>query len=208
MMLRLAKDENRMNRDDLKELHYIAPLSNLALILQHGILSNANLKRMGIKAESVASEDVQKIRARKVVPNGRPLHEYANLYICARNPMMYKRRGAELVVVRVGPDVLNLPSVVIADGNAASGYTAFWSSPAGLQKINKDMVFARSWDSDDPIEKLKSKRVKCAEVLVPDKVETRFITGFYVPNIDVKNKVLAAVSGLAVDVDAHLFFRD
>lgn len=197
-----------MNRDDLKELHYIAPLSNLALILQHGILSNSNLKRMGIKAESVALEDVQKIRAKKVVPSGRPLHDYANLYVCARNPMMYKRKSAELVVVRVGKDVLDLPGVVIADGNAASSYTAFWPSPTGLQKISKDFVFAESWIDDDPIDRHVKRRVKCSEVLVPDKVETRFILGFYVPNMDVKSKVVETAGSLAVDVDAHLFFKD
>ena len=122
--------------------------------------------------------------------------------------MMYKRRSAELVIVRVSADVLDLSGVVIADGNAASEYTAFWPSSAGLQKINKDFVFAESWMDDDPIDRHIKRRVKCAEVLVPDKVETRFILGFYVPNMELKSKVTETTSSLAVDVDAHLFFKD
>jgi hypothetical protein len=77
-----------MNRADLTELHYIPPAENLSLIFEHGILSNINSKRLKVK--TVALEAVQKIRAKKVISNGRPLHDYANLYICARNPMMYK----------------------------------------------------------------------------------------------------------------------
>ena len=195
-----------MDRLDLKELHFIAPIENLSLIIQHGILSNTNSKRLKVK--TVALEAVQKIRAEKVVPNGRPLHNYANLYISARNPMMYKRRNLELAVVRVSMDVLDLPGVVIADGNAASEYTAFWSSPAGLLKINKDKVFAESWIDNDPIEQHVRRRVKCAEVLVPDKIDPKFITGFYVPNAELKTKVSEIVGSFSVDVNAHLFFRD
>ena len=55
------------------------------------------------------------------------LHEYANLYLCARNPMLYKRRESHgtLCVLRVSTDVLDLPGVVLTGGNAASDYTAF-----------------------------------------------------------------------------------
>ena len=194
-----------MNRADLKELHYITPIENLSLIFQHGILSNAGSKRLNPK--SVAEPGVQARRANAMVPNGRPLHDYANLYICARNPMMYKRRSEKLAVVRVSTDVLDLPGVVIADGNAASGYTAFWPSPAGLARVAKDLVFAENWTSDNPIDQYINARVKCAEVLVPDKVETHFILGLYVPNIDMKKHLAETTGSYSVDIDAHLFFK-
>src|SRR5712691_2607983 len=49
---------------------------------------------------------------------------YVNLYLCARNPILYKRqsRHAELCVLRIDPRVLDLPGVVVTDGNAASAY--------------------------------------------------------------------------------------
>ena len=123
--------------------------------------------------------------------------------------MMYKRQSEKLAVVRVNTDVLDLPGVVISDGNAVSDkYTRFWPSPSGLFQIDKDLVFAESWNDSNQIEKWRKSRIKCAEVLVPDKVETRFILGFYVPNMNVRDKVAETAGNLAVDVDAHLFFRD
>jgi hypothetical protein len=195
-----------MNRTDLTELHYITPVENLPLIFEHGILSHTNSKRLNV--QTVALEAVQKIRAKKVVPNGRRLHDYANLYICARNPMMYKRQAKKLTVVRVSADVLDLPGVVITDGNAASGYTAFWPSPLGLEKVSKDSVFAENWDDPNQIEKWQKARIKCAEVLVPDRIGLRFILGVYVPNMELREEVVKSVSGSSVDVDAHLFFKD
>ena len=195
-----------MNRADLKELHYITPIENLSLIFQHGILSNAGSKRLSPK--SVAEPGVQARRAKAMVPSGRPLHDYVNLYICARNPMMYRLRFEKLAVVRVSTGVLDLPGVVITDGNAVSDkYTRFSSSPSGLLQIDKDLVFAESWNDSDQIEKWRKSRAKCAEVLVPDKVETRFILGLYVPNIDMKKHLAETTGSYSVDTDAHLFFK-
>ena len=54
-------------------------------------------------------------------PGGLKLHQYANLYFHARNPMMYSRKekAAELCVLCVSLEVLRLPGVVITDKNAA-----------------------------------------------------------------------------------------
>ncbi len=132
---------------DVTELHYITPIANVPSILKHGILSNRAVKRWRLKPASVALEVIQERREAKVVPGAKPLHEYVNLYLCARNPMMYLRRGqhAELCVLRVSPAVLRLPRVVIADGNAASGPTAFWPFPSGLAKVDKE-TFCRVVD--------------------------------------------------------------
>lgn len=177
-------------------------------MLKLGILSNKEVKRRRIKAVSVAAEKIQERRAPKVVPGGRPLHEYVNLYICARNPMMYRRRlkHLEICVLRVSPDILDLPRVVIADGNAASGYTAFWPSPTGLAKIDKDTVFAEYWTDPDPITRLRNTRVKCAEVLVPDRVDAKFILGAYASCEEAAQNLNKAARTLAVTIDPHIFF--
>ena len=128
-----------MKRSDLTELHYITPIANVPSILIHGILSKNRAKKL--KPASVAMEEIQRIRENKAVPGGRALHDYANLYFCARNPMMYKRAAlhAELCVLQLSTDVLDLPNVVIADGNLASGYTAFRPSPSGLATIDHEI---------------------------------------------------------------------
>lgn len=198
-----------MNISDLKELHYITPIANVSSILNLGILSNREVARRQIVALSVALQGVQERRASKVVPGAKRLHEYVNLYICARNPMLYLRRSyhQEPCVLQIGTSILRLPGVVIADGNAASGPTAFWPSPSGLAKIDKDIVFAEWWNDPDLFTLWENRRVKCAEVLVPDKLDVKFIAGAYVSCDDAESKLKTLAPRLAIIIDAHMFFR-
>jgi len=141
------------------------------------------------------------------VPCGRKLHEYVNLYICARNPMMYKRQAQfkELCVLRVSPDVIDLPGVVITDGNASGDYVRFSAAPKGLAIVDRDWTFAEYWTDPDQITEWKKKAAKCAEVLVPDKVAPHFITGAYVACSEAQAALEGLVKGIAVEINSHLF---
>ena len=198
-----------MDVSDLKELHYIAPIANIPSILKLGILSHREVTRGRVNSVSVALPGVQERRASRVIPGAKPLHEYVNLYICGRNPMMYMRSSHhdELCVLRIVCSVLNLPGVIIADGNAASRYTSFWPSPSGLARIDKGTVFAERWTDPDLIIAWENKRVKCAEVLVPNKVDARCISGVYVSGQTAESNLSAVASKLAPIIDAHMFFR-
>jgi hypothetical protein len=169
-----------LNRSDLAELCYITPIANVPSILLRGIVSHRAAGKL--EHVSIAMTEIQDKRSTKRIPGGHALHDYVNLYICARNPMMYKRKDQheQLCVLRVSTAVLDLPAVVVADGNAASAYTGFWPAPAGLQKVDQDLTFAEYWTSPDPFEKYRRTRAKCAEVLVPGRVEPSFIFGAYV----------------------------
>ncbi|MEW6110001.1 MAG: DUF4433 domain-containing protein [Nitrospirota bacterium] len=169
-----------MTFDDLEELHYITPLTNMGSIYEMGILSHKMAEK--VSHTSVAMDEIQERRKKVVVPGGRPLHQYVNLYFHARNPMMFKRKDfhKELCVVKVKKDVLNLPHVVITDGNASSDYVRFYTASDGLRVINKERVFAKYWNHDNPIKKFRHAFEKCAEVLVPEKVQKEFIIGVYV----------------------------
>jgi hypothetical protein len=193
-----------MDRRELHALYYITPICNLPSVLQHGILSYARAARL--HHATVAMEVVQERRARVVVPRGAALHEYANLYICARNPMLCARRDQPVCVLAVSTDVLDLPGVVITDSNAASKYVRFAASPAGLRIVDRNRTFAEYWTDDDRIEEWRKKAAKCAEVLVPDRVEPRFVSGVYVPSDEARAVVSAMDTGLTVTVDGHLFF--
>ena len=82
-----------MERADLKELHYITPIANVASILERGILSHISATR--IKHDSVADESVQERRSRVQVQGKTRLHHYVNLYLNARNPMLYRLARGE-----------------------------------------------------------------------------------------------------------------
>jgi len=197
-----------VTRDELIELHYITPIANVASVLRHGILSHRRARRFA--PQSIAMQVVQDRRAGVRVPGGRMLHEYANLYVCARNPMLFKRRAdhERICVLRVSPAVLDLPDVVVTDQNAASGYCRFEPAPVGLRIIDRERTFAEYWTHpDNQIAEWRHKAVKCAEVLVPDLVAPPHILGAYVSG-EVGERALRALQPpWEVAVDAHLFFR-
>jgi hypothetical protein len=67
-----------MERHELEELHYITPLSNVASILQHGLLSHIRVAKL--KHTSVAMQEIQDRRSNVRVPGGRKLHEYVHMW--------------------------------------------------------------------------------------------------------------------------------
>lgn len=168
-----------MHRDDLEELHYITPINNIPSILRYGILSNRRADRL--EHETVALQEVQERRENKRLPTDRWLHDYVNLYICARNPMMYRRRNLhrDLCVLRISPEVMDIRGAVVTDQNASSNYAAFYPSPEGLRRVNQELVFSEFWTNPDQIEEWRHKSIKCTEVLIPDRVDQGYIMGVY-----------------------------
>lgn len=196
-----------MNRGDVAELHYITAIANVPSILQHGILSHTLADQLA--HDSVAMPEIQERRSNKQIPGARCLHEYANLYFDAHNPMLSKCRGrnAEICVLRVDPTVLDQPGVIVTDRNAASGWARFWPVVAGLGNISRDRLFARYWTHRDaPYEEMSHKSEKCAEVLVPDRVEMRLIIGAYVANQTAQAAFQQLNTGLPVQIRGDMFF--
>ena len=198
-----------MNREDVRELHYITPISNVGSILQAGILSHGRAAKL--RPESIADSQVQKRRSSKTVPGTRrQLHSYVNLYFHARNPMMFRRKRlhSKLCVLRVSTDVLDLPGVVLTDENASSDYVRFLPAPSGLNFLDEEMVFARDWRDDDRIQYFRKKSAKCAEVLVPDRVDPDAILGAYVSCKVGQRALTNAAPSLPISLEPDLFFAD
>jgi len=203
-----------MKREDIKELHYITHIDNLLSISKNGILSHEKSKKMQHK--SVANTEVQEHRAKVVIPGGRKLHCYANLYFNARNPMMYvivvdNEKHKELAVIQVDPSVLDGDGVIISDRNASSKYVRFYPSPDGLAKLNKDYIFAKYWTDSDPFIELEKRSTICAEVLIPDCIPPEFIKGIHVSCNESLEKVKSLlISSLFIDkisINTDLFFQ-
>lgn len=190
----------------ITEFHCIMPLGNIPSVLKHGILSHQRAAKL--THDSVAMEEVQDRRDLTQVPGGLKLHQYANLYFHARNPMLYKRKdeAAELCVLQVSTEVRNLDGVVFADCNASSGYVRF-RPPHRWSELNLEAIFARDWrHPDDPIAYLRHKSQKCAEILVPHCVEPQFITGAYVVNDAARARLQELGFLLSVTIEPDLFF--
>jgi hypothetical protein len=106
----------------------------------------------------------------------------------------------------VSPDVLDLPEVVIADGNAARWETRFDDVTKGLAALDHERIHTRYWTHDDPVETYEHKRIKQAEVLVPDSIHPRYIVGAYVPTAAAGAAVRAATGGLTIVETTYTFF--
>jgi hypothetical protein len=196
-----------VTRAELKELGYIVPIATVPSILRRGILSHRRAD--SVSHESIALQGVQDHRAKVIVPNGRPLHDYANLYICPRNPMLLKRRDIhdQICVLRVSSDVLDMPNVVVTNSNAGSKYVRFSPALGGLAIVDKDRTFSRWWNHpDDQMEKWRHSAQKCAEVLVPDVVPVRYINGAYASCEESNQTLVAAGFNSPVAITRDLFF--
>jgi hypothetical protein len=196
-----------MERSDVKELYFITPIANVPSIRIYGILSH-NLSSK-VPHQSIAMSEIQDKRKNKQVPGAGMLHDYVNLYFDAHNPMLSKVRkmNDQICVLRVDKTVLDLPDVVIADRNAAKDYVRFYPTIDGLASLDKNRVFARYWtNARDQYEAWDLRAVKCAEVLVPDRVEPKYILGAYVANgaaLDVFNQLRIRLS---VSIKSDIFF--
>ncbi len=73
------------------EFHYITLISNVRSIMERGILSYRLAQQY--TPASVAMHEVQVIRDRKPMRGGRTIHEYANVYLNARNPHDVQEKG-------------------------------------------------------------------------------------------------------------------
>ena len=193
----------------MKKLQSIMPIANIPSVMEHGILCHT---LAGILPhDSVAMQSAQEKRAGIKLPDGRPLHDFANVYFHARNPMIYKRRpeAAKLCVLQISEDVLKLKDVWVSDGNAASaGYTKFCRVEEMHDKLEWEIIYAQSWchkgtNIADPVKK----RIKQAEALVYECIHPKFIQGAYVIDLIRKQKLEDVGFELPIEISADLFFK-
>lgn len=193
----------------VKEFHFITSISNISSVLKHGILSRNRVRKLKIKHTDISMSEIQDRRKTKVIPNGRTLHDYANLYFDARNPMLYKRKNEanEICVLAVSLKVLELPGVVITDQNAGSDYVLFMS-PDQLNGLNFDRIYAKYWTHpDDPRKEYRHRSEKCAEVLVPNLVDHQYIQQAYVVDKNASDNLSAHGFDRPIIINSNLFFR-
>lgn len=182
------------------------PIGNIPSVMEHGILSYERAAQLD--HHSVAMPEIQDRRDRKQVPGGLRLHQYANLYFHARNPMMYKRRHEihTLCVLRVSTEVIAEQGTVLADQNASSGYVRFLH-PSQWNFLRFDDIYAMDWRHPDPIEGYRRKSRKCAEVLVPHRVNVARLLGAYVVDEETAGRLAATAFALPVTINSELFFQ-
>jgi hypothetical protein len=181
-------------------------LENVPSVMKLGILSNERATK--VEHYSVALEVVQERRDLKHVPGGLKLHQYANLYFHARNPMMYKRKdlAGKFCVLRVSTEVRHIEGVVFTDRNASSDYVRFLH-PSQESVLDYDSIFAMDWRHPNEFEFYARKSKKCAEVLVPHCVRPEFLTGAYTVDQAAEKNLESQGFDLPITINPEMFFR-
>jgi hypothetical protein len=188
------------------ELHCIMPMENIESVLQRGILSYERVAEL--PHHSVALQPIQDKRDQKRVPGGLRLHQYANLYFDARNPMLSKRRNEadSLCVLRVSIQVLTLSGAVLSDQNAASNYARFFD-PSQSNLLPFDDIFASDWrHPSDRVAYWRHKARKCAEILIPHEIPPTYLLGAYVIDLTAADRLNGLGFRLPVEPNPVLFF--
>lgn len=115
-----------------------------------------------------------------------------------------RSKNNEICVLKIKSDVLDFKDVIITDKNAARECW-FKTVAEGLSLLDRDEVYAIYWLNDDYWEQERLKGIKCAEVLVPNKIKPHYIVGAYVAYPTARDS-FKKVSNLPVKIKPGLFF--
>jgi hypothetical protein len=188
--------------EEIFEFHNIMPIANITSVLKDGILSHDEAEQ--IYHISIAMQEVQD-RRNKEVPGGLRLHQYANLYFHARNPMLFKRQREDICVLRIYKSICNFSGVVFTDRNAASDWVSFLSINE-ITTLNFPAIYAKYWNDENPSVKAWAVSTKQAEILIPNRVPVEYIIGAYVKNENDRNILQESCSDLHIEVNKEMFF--
>ena len=191
------------------EFQCIMPLENIPSVLKLGILSNERAAK--VPHHSVAMEDVQERRDLKHVPGGLKLHQYANLYFHARNPMLYKRKddGGRICASCGFQRMCGiLPVWCLPTAMRRVAYVRFLH-PSQEQVLDYDSIFAMDWNgSSERSECLRAAdRRNARKCWCPIVVEPKYLTGAYVVEEAVGSNLQSLGFGMPVTIDPEMFFH-
>lgn len=195
---------------EIKSLFYITHIENVPSILKNGILSHALVEARKLPFKPIYDAAIVSNRKNKATPERASLWEYANVFFQPRNPMMYRvvheKAPKELAVIGVKPSVLQLPHVMVTDGNAANNPTRFFKASEGLKVIESQwpVIQAEYWNDLDG-----SKRKIMAECLVPEGIPGDQIHTVFVADQEAKKRAeeLMGPTKIPVVAEPKIFFK-
>ena len=192
-------------------MYHIASVSNLANILEHGILSKHAVERQRIAIDDISDQTIQNNRReKKVVFDGHTLHDYASFYMNPRNAMLYRvcgeRGDASIIIFEVDIGVLESDKFAFSNMNAAVSSDKgqiFARTVSDMEHFDWRKINADTWfTSDEMGEEIRDEdtmRKMQAEVLVLDGVPPSFIKRIHCVNGSVARDVSAIVRASMVN---------
>jgi len=205
--IQLEKEQNeKLSKYNIDYLYHMTHINNLDNILKNGLKSNTEVKKHNLIKVDISDNDVNDRRVRPEPIYKRKIHDYVPLYFNPRNPMLYKRLDLQddIVILGINKKIFHKEKVIFTDGNAASNSTSFFNNINYLENINWSCIKNDYWNKYED-----GKRIKCAEVLVPNKIETQFIDKIFCNNPATKKIIetkLKEYKNITTEVRKSLYF--
>ncbi|MBZ6378442.1 hypothetical protein B5C34_12855 [Pacificimonas flava] len=152
------------------------PLENVAKILQAG----------EIRGRNIAGQDIEKdVASQEVLSTNRDPYDYVRLYFRPKTPTQYRIEGCRKPQEELGwphsptlgiflldsTKVLTRSDCYFSDGNTQNSDTVIYNDESGFEKIDFDKVYHEGGFGTSNPDNSDIIRKRCAEVLVPDRLE-------------------------------------
>ncbi|MGR3983709.1 MAG: DUF4433 domain-containing protein [Gammaproteobacteria bacterium] len=171
----MQKLSEHFRNHGVTHLFYMTSRKNLDSILEHGILCRIRAEELqhqtGREFADISNKYVQKRREKYIwdVP----------LFFADNTSMLYTvcKKHRDLILLEISTESANCDGVQFSDGNVAaaeSGRTEIYDSPEDLKKLNWDILLSSCrarWGD--------WKRIRQAEVLIPENCPATYIQGVY-----------------------------
>lgn len=196
--------------EKIKQLFYITHIDNVVSILKHGIMSHQQIEETKIPFTKIYDTQIVSSRQYRQTPDNKSLWEYANVYLQARNPMLYRvlceKDASEIVIIGIDRSIMANRDSFFSAGNAASYSSDIVSikDSGNAFKEVKNSLDNEWWNDVDG-----SKRKIMAECLIPKKIDPEYLRTIYVSNDTNAEKVKAIANQYKIDVipEPQLFFE-
>ncbi len=195
--------------EKIKQLFYITHIDNVASILKNGIMSHKMIEDNKIAFTKIYDSGIVSSRKLRKTPDNKSLWDYANVYLQARNPMLYRvlceKDASEIAVIGIDRSVMQTPGSFFSAGNAASyssDIVPIKDSGNAFKEV-KSSLDSDWWNDVDG-----SKRKIMAECLIPNQISSDYLRTIYVSNDRNAEKVKQISAGYKIHVipEPQLFF--
>lgn len=175
-------------------VYHFTNVENLPTILEHGLLSNNEIEKIGLEYKIIALSDIQKRRACMEVSCGCKgvVHDYVPVYFCKRSSMLLsliqrKVADQQLIIYLEFPiDIMNQYPSVFSDASANTAVPPnFYADPSELKKLNWEAIDSLKWSMASD----RLKQARMAELFVHKRIDTISISRIIVWSESIKEFV-------------------
>lgn len=194
------KSQYILDEYGIEYIYHMTHYKNLESILKNGLLSHNN----ELTKEHIDNAEVNN-RRNKIEPiYNKNLHTYVPFYFNPRNPMLFvnKEIQEDIVILAFNRNILLKEKTIFTDGNAAVERTRFFKNLDDLKQLNWNCINSIYWNDFED-----GKREVMAEVLVPNKVNIKYLNKIYCFDEATKSFIFELDNNLDIEINKKIYFN-